>query len=249
MMDKNQEYVWGESIRWIPGWEGMYAVTIDGCVASYTCNNRNSGKHVWMKAQTNQEGYRYVTLGANRESPGKDKRIHKLVWETFIGPVPPGVDVHHKYNNKEDNQLWNLEALVKGKHASLHRRKRIDKLTPEQAKEIKYRALAGEQVRSLAREFGVSECFVSQIKHGNKWSRIKIDTSQFKAPKSRKSSQFRGVCRNSTYKKWLVQTQVNGKRKFIGHFDDEVEAAKAYDNAARKYHGPKAKLNFPDEPK
>ncbi len=39
--------------------------------------------------------------------------------------------------------------------------------------------------------------------------------------------------------------QVNWDHKCIGPFTDELEAAKAYDNAAREYHGEFASLNFP----
>ena len=39
---------------------------------------------------------------------------------------------------------------------------------------------------------------------------------------------------------------VRGEIKFLGGFEDEINAGKAYDEAAKKYHGEFANLNFPD---
>ncbi len=47
-------------------------------------------------------------------------------------------------------------------------------------------------------------------------------------------------------KKWRVRIGVNGTSLRIGKFSDEIEAAKAYDRAARKHHKEFAVLNFPD---
>jgi len=64
-------------------------------------------------------------------------------------------------------------------------------------------------------------------------------------PKINTSSKYRGVWYNKQTKKWRATILVNRKRKQIGCFSDEVAAAKAYDCAARKFHGDFAVLNFP----
>ena len=60
------------------------------------------------------------------------------------------------------------------------------------------------------------------------------------------SSKYKGVSFNKRKKKWIAQIRYNSKHKFIGYFDNEIEAAKAYDKAAKIHHGEFAVLNFPD---
>jgi len=38
----------------------------------------------------------------------------------------------------------------------------------------------------------------------------------------------------------------DNEKYHLGYFTNEIQAAKAYDNAARKHHGEFASLNFPD---
>jgi hypothetical protein len=44
---------------------------------------------------------------------------------------------------------------------------------------------------------------------------------------------------------WHVRIYANGKRIFIGSFKDELDAAHAYDSAAKQFYGDFATLNFP----
>jgi len=44
--------------------------------------------------------------------------------------------------------------------------------------------------------------------------------------------------------KWRSQISVNGKQVVLGRFNDEITAAIAYDQAAKKYHKEFANLNF-----
>jgi hypothetical protein len=60
------------------------------------------------------------------------------------------------------------------------------------------------------------------------------------------TSRFRGVCWSKQAGCWMAQA-IGGKRhKFLGHYDSEVDAAKAYDRAALREWGEFASLNFPE---
>jgi hypothetical protein len=61
---------------------------------------------------------------------------------------------------------------------------------------------------------------------------------------SNNTSGYKGVYWFKRSGKWKVQIEVAGKKIYLGLYTDLIEAAKAYDTAARKYHGRFAKTNF-----
>jgi hypothetical protein len=62
------------------------------------------------------------------------------------------------------------------------------------------------------------------------------------------TSRFRGVFWRESHKMWCAQIQINHKRLHLGYFTDELNAARAYDAAARKYRGEFAKFNLGQKP-
>jgi len=74
----------------------------------------------------------------------------------------------------------------------------------------------------------------------------KAQNTQNRRKRKNTSSQYIGASYDKNYKKWASQIVYEGKKIWLGRFDSEIEAAKAYDEAAKKYHGEFARINFPD---
>ena len=58
-------------------------------------------------------------------------------------------------------------------------------------------------------------------------------------------SGLKGVAWSKIANRWVAQIMVDGKRHHLGYFTSPEDAALAYDEAARKYHGKFAWVNFP----
>jgi hypothetical protein len=61
---------------------------------------------------------------------------------------------------------------------------------------------------------------------------------------SNNTSGYKGAYWHRT--SWVARIKHNGKNKHLGVFSDLIDAAKAYDAAAKEYCGEFAKLNFPE---
>lgn len=56
---------------------------------------------------------------------------------------------------------------------------------------------------------------------------------------------YKGVTATKHGYRWRAILRTKGRRIHLGYFDSKEEAARAYDEAAKKYHAEFAQLNFP----
>jgi hypothetical protein len=95
---------------------------------------------------------------------------------------------------------------------------------------------------------------VDHINHNgldNRRANLRIVTNMQNSWNKRKqkgdySSRYKGVSWARRIGKWHTEIYCNGSKIFIGYFDDQVAAAKAYDAKAADLYGEYASLNFPN---
>jgi len=94
--------------------------------------------------------------------------------------------------------------------------------------------------------------FIDHINHNgldNRRANLRFCTTQQNTWNKRKqrgnySSKYKGVTWLRSEKKWQVRIVCNGRQISLGYFDDEKEAARAYDAKAEELFGEYASLNL-----
>jgi hypothetical protein len=164
----------GYLVKWIDGYEGLYAVTINGDVYSFHSSVHEAAK---LSGRRMPAGYERVVLCRNGVQ--KERLVHHLVLETFVGLCPDSMETRHLNGNPSDNRLVNLcwgTPKENGKDKARHGTRvhgedhGCSVLTMGQVNEIRGRLSSGESHTVIAQDYPVSRSLVSQIARGEKWA-------------------------------------------------------------------------------
>jgi hypothetical protein len=108
-------------------------------------------------------GYHWITLRGETGSDFKQSfYIHRLMWELFVGPIPPSMEVDHINRDRGDCRLENLRLATSNQNS-------MNKVQPRMGR-VPYRGVTFEAGRYRAR-----------IRHGGKKLHIGLFDSAEKA--------------------------------------------------------------------
>lgn len=98
--------------RDIPGYEGLYQASNLGRIrglARYDTVGRLRKEKI-KKPQYGKSGYYIITLC--KKGVRKTYAFARIIWESFNGPVPEGMQLNHINEDKTDNRLENLNLMT-----------------------------------------------------------------------------------------------------------------------------------------
>lgn len=171
----------------IPGYEGYYEASDDGHVRVLRQLHAKGMRHksypYVLANLPYRKGYKKMQFGVcHGTRPRKRLFVHRVVYATFKGPIPPGLTINHIDGNTSNNHIDNLELATHQEQAIHARslggckgtRKTPSPLTDEIVLEIR-RILAEtppptNRVRDeLAAKYGVSNSCIRFIEIRRTW--------------------------------------------------------------------------------
>jgi parvulin-like peptidyl-prolyl isomerase len=95
----------------IPGYDGDYRISPTGDVISLKKNKISKLKNTITKNG-------YVSIKLSKKGQGKQtfELIHRLVYLTFIGEIPQGLEIDHIDRDKLNNNISNLRIATRSEN-------------------------------------------------------------------------------------------------------------------------------------
>lgn len=175
-----------EAWKPIAGFEGLYEVSNQGRVRSLDRRLPKSDGTTQpfrgrvLKPSVHKDGYHCVNLQHCGKIVGR--LVHRLVWAAFSGPIPEEMEVNHKYGDKSNNKLADLELNTPKENCQHRDRTGLRK--PARGSGSGRAKLTEDAVRAIVADLPYASCVELAAKHsvtpgaiscialGKSWSHI-----------------------------------------------------------------------------
>ena len=146
------------------------------------------------------------------------KRLHRFVYETEIGEIPEGYQIHHIDHDKSNNTIENLIAVLRSEHASYHGKHRAENYYDEMVKNL------NENARPKAIEWHKSE-------KGKEWHKVHYENMKDKLHEKvdleceQCGDEFNNIsrtrfCSNKCKSRWRRESGVDDEKRECGYCGD-----------------------------
>jgi hypothetical protein len=174
-----------ETWKPVTGYEALYEVSDLGRL--YRLAGTRGPKSVGRIIAPHKKATGYCDYWLYANGTAKRVAAHRLIWASFNGPIPEGLQINHRNGKKNDNRLANMELLTPSENTAhgfrvLGRkspnnpspgvRNGSAKLTEEKVREIRRLYANGLFQHEIAKMFGVSQRMISLITRLEKWAHL-----------------------------------------------------------------------------
>lgn len=156
--------------------------------------SNKAGCWLWPKSVASG-GYGGMAFSEGGKSNQYHFTCHRLSWEIHHGAIPENQWVLHKCDERRccnpdhlflGSEEDNWKDMYSKKRNPRGERHPNAKLNADQVAEIKWHLAQGRTSASLARQYGVAEGTIGNIKQGNNWPDVKAKAPVFHAADTRK---------------------------------------------------------------
>ena len=188
---------------------------------------------------------------------GKDVKMHLMVADRYFGKREKGMILDHINQNKKDSRLCNLRVCTYQENSRNRDRHAEDETSKYHG--VNYRKESGTwrvRIMDSGIQYNIGT-FRTEIEAAIAYNHAAKEmfgefASLNDIPDKYNDIQPKPIVPKSPYigvteipcGHFSARIKKNGRKYYLGTFDSAVVAAHKYDEAAKKLHGDKAKLNF-----